>query len=528
MAREVRRGCRHLVSESSISRDTAIAPSHGSFSGRDEEAQVRDVEESFMLGSSVKLPIVPFETLREQIAQALAVVKAYELPHVCVRLGIQPSVEPEDGQEAHGSKRVYVRRRILGLSEPALLELAAKVLREFPNEDLAETFTELAAHGEHRVSKLVRCDVLKVLNPLDSLFGELPVLDSLQEIFGAVALREGDTWWVNDASVRARIEQHYLRNPDWSHEEMLIQCGALTCSQVRFFALLEKVVHPLTRRDAEQVELATAIGAVLKRDGFTLRQTSIESGYAVYGVIRAQAGVAGPMKNLIFASTGEKPELIFRDALNNDVEITKHADKVLIYDKPLPSSGLLLWKDLRDWYAELRCITDTASAKDQLFRRLRDSVVGTQSPGEFALFHAYYERFGKVLGDRLPALVPQVYLHYDPYTRRQRGDEMFLARQRMDFLLMLDHGVRIVIEVDGRHHYAVQDHDEPERYLASAQRYAEMAAEDRRLRLMNYEVYRFGGYEFPDVDVERRRVGPLAQQNVVDFFERLFTKHGVR
>jgi hypothetical protein len=98
----------------------------------------------------------------------------------------------------------------------------------------------------------------------------------------------------------------------------------------------------------------------------------------------------------------------------------------------------------------------------------------------------------------------------------------------MDFLLLLDHGVRIVVEIDGRQHYAVPDENEPSRYIASAQRYAEMAAEDRRLRLTGYEVYRFGGYEFVDVDLPRRQVGPRAQQCVTDFFERLFTKHGIR
>src|SRR5215831_12510787 len=35
-----------------------------------------------------------------------------------------------------------------------------------------------------------------------------------------------------------------------------------------------------------------------------------------------------------------------------------------------------------------------------------------------------------------PALIPQVYLHYDPYTRRA---SMPLTRQRMDFLLLLPH-----------------------------------------------------------------------------------------
>jgi hypothetical protein len=117
-------------------------------------------------------------------------------------------------------------------------------------------------------------------------------------------------------------------------------------------------------------------------------------------------------------------------------------------------------------------ITDAGSAKEQLFRRLRQAVLGTRSAGELAVFQGYYERYGVSLGDRLPALIPQVYLHYDPYTRRQRGDEQFLARQRMDFLLMLEQGVRIVIEIDGRHHYAVQDASAPDRFIANAQRYA--------------------------------------------------------
>jgi very-short-patch-repair endonuclease len=233
------------------------------------------------------------------------------------------------------------------------------------------------------------------------------------------------------------------------------------------------------------------------------------------------------MKNLIFASIGMKPELVFRDAVNNDVEIVRHADKVLVFDRPLPSSGQLLWKDLRDWYAELHGIEAAESAKEQLFRRLRQAVIGAKSPGELALFQGYYERYGAKLGERLPALIPQVYLHYDPYTRRQRGDEQVLARQRMDFLMMLEQGVRIVIEIDGRHHYGTEDPQSPDRFVASAQRYAETVAEDRRLRLAGYEVYRFGGYEFMDVDPLQRKIGPQAQQTVADFFDRLLARHGV-
>lgn len=474
--------------------------------------------------------LIPLDTLREQIGQVISGnVKAYDVPAACVRFGIQDKVEESDAEEAFRSKRIYVRTRILPWPERELLALAAAVLREYASEELADTVSEMTVHAEHRVTTLVRRDVLKVLGSLGALFGDLPVIDCLSEVFGTAIIQDDAFRRLGRHSLHGRIVQHYIRNAtDWSHEQLLIECGVLACSQTRFFALLEKLLHPMTRRDEQQTQLASAIGEVLRRDGFTVMQTRAESGYAVFGVIRAQSGVAGAMKNLIFASVGEKPELIFRDALNNDVEIVKHADKVLIFDKPLPSSGMLLWRDLEAWYAESQRISDLVSAKEQLFRRLRRAVYGTRSPGELAIFQGYYERFGASLGDRLPALIPQVYLHYDPYTRRQRGDEHFLSRQRMDFLLMLEQGVRIVIEVDGRHHYGAPDPRTADQYIASAQRYAEMAQEDRQLRLMGYEVYRFGGYEFVDVDMEQRVVGPNSKRSVTEFFDRLLARHGIR
>lgn len=99
----------------------------------------------------------------------------------------------------------------------------------------------------------------------------------------------------------------------------------------------------------------------------------------------------------------------------------------------------------------------------------------------------------------------------------------------MDFFLMLEQGVRIVIEIDGRHHYAVKDQRAHERYIANAQLYAEMAMEDRRLRLMGYEVYRFGGYEFRDVDLAGKpKAGLEAQRRVAEFLDRLLARHGIR
>jgi very-short-patch-repair endonuclease len=73
------------------------------------------------------------------------------------------------------------------------------------------------------------------------------------------------------------------------------------------------------------------------------------------------------------------------------------------------------------------------------------------------------------------------------------GRPSVLMRERMDFLILFPGNVRVVLEVDGRQHYA-------EGNRVSPRLYAEMMTEDRRIRLCGYEIYRFGGYEFTDND----------------------------
>jgi len=75
----------------------------------------------------------------------------------------------------------------------------------------------------------------------------------------------------------------------------------------------------------------------------------------------------------------------------------------------------------------------------------------------------------------------------------------------MDFLLLFTDRRRVVVEVDGKQHYATGD-------KASPDLYAQMVAEDRRLRLAGYEVYRFGGAEL---------FGDGARARVDEFFGNL-------
>ncbi len=165
-----------------------------------------------------------------------------------------------------------------------------------------------------------------------------------------------------------------------------------------------------------------------------------------------------------------------------------------------------MWVDLVEWWAELQGKPIGQEQAHQLKTRLFNSLA---SEPEKILFECYYKAMPGKLKRKLPALVPQVYLHYDPYSIKQYGIQ-YLLRQRMDFLLLLSGSKRIVIEVDGIQHYS-------EGTIAKPGKYAEMVSLDRELKLLGYEVYRFGGYE-------------LAAGNepmIVDFFEKLFKKHNL-
>jgi hypothetical protein len=466
-----------------------------------------------------KMKRIPLDKLRDRIAEAVAAhVKSYNMPIFCTGLGL----ETGEGDEAHLSKRLYVKKRLLTLKEPDLLRVAGDVLKEVDDAPLADMVSEMTVHAEHCLTEITRRDVLKVLNDLSTLFGDVDLFEGLNIISSEPLSHEGLDNYLNFLPPLAKeIEQHYIRNDDFSHEELLIRCGALTCSQTRFFALIEKLLDPVVRRGDEQDHLANALNVVLKADGFNVVVVGEQSGYPTYTVQRTSAGVTGAPKNLIFASINTKPDLYFTDAINNDIAIRNETDAI-IYDRFLTESGLL-WSTMVEWWQQREGLTDPTDAQRSVYRRLVLSVKATSSPGEFALFDTYYREFSKVLGDQLPALIPQVYLHYDPRTMKERGSDPVLLRQRMDVLLLLDRNVRIVIEVDGKQHYADGE-------KASTAKYGAMVAEDRRLRLAGYELYRFGGAEFKDATLHAGKytIGPMAKQVAINFFQQLFEKHHIK
>lgn len=346
------------------------------------------------------------------------------------------------------------------------------------------------------ITELTRRNIIEALLR-KNIYGKLQLLDFLERTWKLSEIPSRDIW------------QHMVNNYDWEEDYLFFTClDILQLSDQRFLHFLEQVIHPIVRDSESQAEYAELINLYLVKDGFRLNPTEQMSGCPVYKATKLQGGVPSRVKNLIFASNGHKPEIVLVDAVNNDIRITRNDKNCLVYEESVPSSGLS-WSNLVQWWAALTNTDPISSETEKALReRLCDSL---GSVPERLLFNSYFERIHPLMQEP-PALIPQIYLHYDPYTVRERNGQKVLPQQRMDFLLLLPHSQRVVIEVDGKQHYANDDG------TASPRLYAEMVAADRELKLRGYEVYRFGGYELQ---------GDPGKQVVEDFFRKLFVRHGL-
>jgi very-short-patch-repair endonuclease len=293
---------------------------------------------------------------------------------------------------------------------------------------------------------------------------------------------------ISVGGVRRSLVMEYYAAKDWSEIETIRNFLKVIEYVLRLSFLAEEAKDQLR-------SLCNTAGFEVDSNGFTVHLTT--------------KAVGRQFKNLIFAADGPKPEIVLSDSISNDIAIVKNEEFCLVYDRPIHSHGLL-WKELIDWWKD---ITHAGNASDgeaerKLYARLAKSLL---TPPEKSLWKVYFKCFHNRLSERLPALIPQVYLHYDPYTFQQLKGQKRLQRQRMDFLMLLSDRIRVVIEVDGKQHYAIDD-------TANPKLYAEMVAEDRKLKLAGYEVYRFGAYELQTED---------AESMVEAFFSGLFKRHEI-
>ena len=400
------------------------------------------------------------------------------------------------------SKRQRIDLALADLAPKELARIALKFAAHRSDIALDEAGRRIFEAGDPPVSQITRRDVARAFG--DDLAGERATVEIVGRYF-PLSSPIDDFLGSNGRSLRDQIDRHMDQNPgDWSVEHLFGQIGAFNCSRARFGALLEEAVHPLSRSGDNQMQTVATLNKILLLDGYELAQESELSGHPIFGFRPLVRGVGGRPKNLIFASRGPKPEIGFADAINNDIVILSGEESCLVYDWRIGSNGLL-WSELVAWW---RDVTPGANAAN-LGARLQESLA---SDAERKLFATYFKEYRSILGEALPALLPQVYLHYNPAVVKTLRRRLSLPRQRMDFLLLLPRRQRIVIEVDGKHHFS--ENEQP-----SLKVYAEMVSADRELRLAGYEVYRFGANEL---------VGDGAEYRIANFFEKLFRLHRVR
>lgn len=328
------------------------------------------------------------------------------------------------------------------------------------------------------------------------------------------------------STLRDEIWKHKDMNDDFTDSEMFYTY--LKLDQIdddKFIFFLEQYVSPIISRRifneeeeewiSLQEECVNVINRYLPSCNLRLEVKESRGDKKIFEIISLTHGVDEDIKNIIYAAKF-KPDIVIDDSLSNNIRIVNNEEHCLVFDKKIPDEGLS-WSDMVTWYAEKYSVSH--NAEDSYIKRL-ESAIGESSPPEQLFFEAYIELKNE-LGCQIPALIPQVYLYYDPLTKRQRGWEEIFEHQRMDFLMLFSLRHRVVIEIDGQQHYA-DDEIVPGtnyKHYASPQRYAKMVSAQRTISLYGYDVYRFGGKELYDNEEGKKLVK--------EFLKMLFHKYSI-
>ena len=459
---------------------------------------------------------IDLERLRELVRSvALAIPCTHDtLGETCTAFGLpDPPRKAEHDAERGLSKRERVEWSLARLADEDVPGVAERMLDGWLPTALGaatrNAIEDTLWTGQRalEIPGRTRRDIARALDLDDvTLKGDrfMALLDRLWVLGGDDPLA---FWTDSTSSLRGQIDQHVLRNPDWTAEVLFDELGAIdSAGDARFTRFLEGLASAAVVPDEDaQRRFVAAVNPHLRAIGAELRETGEDSGYPVFTVTSTRAARGRP-KNLIFASPS-KPDIRITDAIDNDIEIVTGAGEVLVYDRPTHEG--VLWGDLQAWWKDTQRLTDDEEAKSTLYDRLLGSMP-ENSPPQRNLFKAYHHIHAGAV-PRLPALLPEVWLHWDPKTIRERGSEAMLGF-RMDFLLLLPHGHRVVLEVDGATHYSTGDRPDPAAY-------AKGARADRELKLARYEVFRFGATELQ----HPRNAEPMLRR----FFTDLFGQFGV-
>lgn len=449
-----------------------------------------------------------YATLLKIIADHFREYKAYDLPDVCKKYGI----ECDSNLDPMASKRLYLESGLKKKTFVDLSMIAKQVIADGCNSDFTKSVEPFLNDDFFAVPMLTRRALLNWLSSQSDLEGNCDMCAFVSKIWDIDKMsipRMGET-----IPLRDYIFQHMVRNDDITYQELLENLlDFMYISDRQMTKLLETLVDPHVRDGDSQEYYVHGINSIVSQNGIQLIARNNIAGIPIYKVESIARGIDSPIHNIVFACYDGKPDIVIDDSLSNTLKIASNADKCLFYDLPISHEGLS-WDDLVSWWNDNSPEYDIEVEKS-FVERLRLSL---DSEPEVKLLRTYYNYLYKLKNKNLPALIPQVYCHYDPKSANMRNGQVYV-HQRMDFLLLFPHGVRVIIEIDGKQHYSYYDNPSNAN-IASPVKYAAMVRDDRDLKLYGYDVYRFGGQEFT-----------VSDQNLThmleDFFMKLFKKYNL-
>lgn len=341
---------------------------------------------------------------------------------------------------------------------------------------------------------------------LYDFFGEKDFISSIQKYFNIDGYNNDLGKRLDYSRVKV-LTNSTFGNQKFTNSDVFKYIGAYDCSTTHFLWFLEFLLDPSHRSEQANKELVNRLNEIIGNDGYEIIVDQDSKIFRTKYIITEK--IKNPIKvpkQIIFASKNVKPDFGITDVLDGDISLISDANS-LNYDQKIYDH--LTWQQLEDWWED-----NNLEINKSLKKRLIECL---DSEAEIMFFEAYFRNFG-FLGDKLPALLPQLYVAYDPVSAKDLPNGKTRIRQRIDFLMILPNLKRVIIEIDGKHHYAREDG------RADTKRYADMVRIDRELRLRGYEVYRFGGAEFYN---DQNTPEENSVSVVKDFFTTLFKQYEI-
>lgn len=444
------------------------------------------------------------QLLKGEIIKYFRTYRADELNKKCQAYGIicDPALDPIN------SKRTYLKSGLDNKNFADLKNIAKQIIKHDYSLDFVKSTERFLDDDFFQIPILTRRLLLNFCKGQKDISGKV----SISELIGR-------TWDINEEynfdfeiiTLRQFVVTHAEKFHDMTCAEILENVlDFIYISDDKLKRFLETIVDPSVRSKEDQLYYVTSINKIISSNEVKLSSCKQVGGLDVYKLERCTTGISGKVRNIIFAAIGCKADIVIDDALSNNLKVVDPEHKCLYYDFPIEEAGLS-WQQLVTWWNKNN--PDYTLETEKVFvNRLCQSCDSEPEKRFLRTYYNYIYCLQKNGSQKaFPALLPQVQCHYDPKSAKMRGGKLYVV-QRMDFLMLMPHGVRVIIEIDGRQHYSETDG------TASPSKYASMVKNDRDLKLYGYDVYRFGGYEF---------AGANSANDLKVFFQKLFQKYEI-